>query len=195
MRILSASRGVAAAANEPTSGKPIQLIGIHAGASIIVHLRPAELWQEEPAAEELRICLEPLTGWAESHLKELCLLDAAAIESALVGLVLHPDGQPPNAFAVVRLVEDQSSQQLIEKLNLQRVDSFEQQVFENERCTVIIKDAKVFTVGPHGRAQEMADAAEFEQPTLASIEQLLEQTDDRRMLTVLLFRCSMRAGR
>ncbi|MBW3543548.1 MAG: zinc-ribbon domain-containing protein, partial [Planctomycetes bacterium] len=90
-----------AAAASPTHGKPIELLHVPSGANIIFHIRPAELWSEEPQAQELMACLGDVGQWAQAKLAELCRFEPKEIEEALICLILPVRGEPPDVAVVV----------------------------------------------------------------------------------------------
>ncbi len=47
--------------------EPIALTLVPEGARIIIHLRPADLWQSGGTAEEFRACLGPVGVWLENY--------------------------------------------------------------------------------------------------------------------------------
>lgn len=174
-----------AQAESPTNGQPIDLRFVPFGARIVIHLRPAELWQPGSLGEETRYCLGPFGIWAEQKIKELCRRDPAQIEEALICLIPRMRGTPPDVAVVVRLVEEAKRSELIMEFQAARNDEFGEPVYLTEDRAYLIHDLKTFAVGPRDSAQEMADAVQAPNIMSDGIDALLAQTDSQRHLTVL----------
>jgi hypothetical protein len=179
---LKADIGLAA---RPTKGEPISLELIPAGARLLVHLRPAELWQPNTAGEEFRFCLGPLGEFVETQIKALSKFPPQAIEEVLFAWISGPRGTPPDFAYVVRLKDEAKKSDLLDALGGERVDTLGRPVYmSNNRATVIV-DLKTFAVGPAGLAEEMVQSVGARNPMPTGVEELIKLSDRSRHITVL----------
>ena len=88
--------GFAAAAD--AGAEPISLRAMPAGVSLLVHLRPAELWG--PRWGGVRAATGPLAPWAAGALERLTGFPPAELSECTVGWVLGPRGSEPQVCAV-----------------------------------------------------------------------------------------------
>lgn len=184
----------------PAGRKPIRLLLAPDGVRIIVHLRPAELWSAKghpaPATPpkatvpldreaELRECLAPLADWAEQEIGDWCLFPPAEIREVLFSFVLRTPGEPPDVAATVWLAEPTSTAEIAKRFGGEPVEKAPLPTYTKGDRALVIRDARTFAIGPQSAAQEMAEGNGEANPTDASIEELLKETDRRRQLTVV----------
>lgn len=171
----------------PTSGEPVRLLYVPAGTQILIHLRPAELWEQGSQGEEFRACLGPVGVWAEQKIKEICLTEAAQISEVTFCLILGTPGAPPEYAAVVRLVEPTKRSGLIAQFDGQRLDDYSFPVYAGDKHSYMIVDEKTYVIGPPGEnsAVEMAESREYDSSTSPGIESILKQTDRDRHFTIV----------
>ncbi|QDU07122.1 hypothetical protein [Gimesia aquarii] len=171
----------------PTSGEPVRLLYVPAGTQILIHLRPAELWEQGSQGEEFRACLGPVGVWAEQKIKEICLKEAPQISEVTFCLILGTPGAPPEYAAVVRLVEPMKRSELIAQFDGQRLDDYSFPVYAGDKHSYMIVDDKTYVIGPPGEisAVEMAESREYDSSTTPGIESILKQTDRDRHFTVV----------
>ncbi len=171
----------------PTRGGPIKLLYVPSGARMVVNVHPEELWQAGSMGEEFRDCLGAgINSWIEKMLKEICLFEPVEIEEALICLLLGERGTPPEVAAVVRLVEEHQPADLILKFQAERDESFgHRALYLNDEHVFIILDQKTFVVAPRNSASQMVDALTTPQATDTDIEEIINQTDRDRHLTVI----------
>jgi DNA-directed RNA polymerase subunit RPC12/RpoP len=165
--------------------RPIRLLLAPAGVRIVVHLRPAELWNATTPTsgghlsrgDELRRCLGPLSTWAEGQIAARCLFLPGQIDEALFALVLRSPGDPPDVAATVWLKQAVPAEEIAKRFGGQKAEKGKLPTWINGDRALVIRDGKTFAVGPQSAAQEMADASDDPNPTDESIEELLKQTD------------------
>lgn len=175
-----------AIAASPTDGEAIKLTMIPAGARIVIHLRPAELWQSETTGEECLRCLGPLRPWAEAMIRELSGFEPAELAEMLICLIPGPRGTAPDVAAVVRLAEAQKRSDLLLKFGGRRSDEHGVPVYiDGERVYLIDDDLMTFAVAPAKFAGEIAGSVKFPNPTSPGVEAMLPHTDRRRHVTVI----------
>ncbi|MGH7202076.1 MAG: hypothetical protein ACREJB_15840, partial [Planctomycetaceae bacterium] len=185
----------AIAAVSPTSGEPIELLWIPSGTSIVIHLRPAELWQPGLPGEEVRACLGPLAQWAEAKIKEHCLFEPAEIEELLLCIALGPRGSQPELSGVVRLTESQNRSELIKRFAGTRDDSLGLPFYAGQTHAYAIDPAdegRTFAFCPVPYAQEMLSSQKSPMPTDSDLEEMLFDTDRERHLTILFAPADLR---
>ena len=181
------------AADSPTQGDPISLRYVPDGASIIVHLRPADLWKQGSVAEETRFCLGgDFKLWSEQQIETWCLLPPDQIEEATLCVILGARGSPPQIAAVVRPVTPLKTSELIQKFNGSPESIRGVQVYVGpERSYVAgreLDDQKrplLFATAPAAMSQDLAAVTSVDGFTSDALTQLLEQSDRQRDLTVL----------
>jgi uncharacterized Zn finger protein (UPF0148 family) len=167
------------------AGEPLTLLLVPAGASLVVNIRPAQLWQPESVGTEVRTCLGTLGAWAEGELRRICRHEPADIDEAMICLHFGPLGSPSKISAVVRLVEPRQREVLLQTLQATQIDEFDIPIYANGDKAYLIKDEKTFAVGPRILADEMIDSLQIASPTASGIEQVLEHSDRAHHLTVV----------
>lgn len=170
---------------ELTSGEPIPLELLPAGTRLLVHLRPAELWQPDSHGEELRYCLGPFGEYLDKQIRSLCRYPPQEIEELLYAWIPGPRGTPPDLAYVVRLKSEAKKSELLDKLGGQRVDTYGRPVYvDGERAAVIV-DLKTFAIGPASMAEEMVTSIGSKNPLPESVEELIPKSNRHRHVTVL----------
>jgi DNA-directed RNA polymerase subunit RPC12/RpoP len=179
------------ASKEVPSPRPIRLLLAPAGARIVVHLRPSELWSTDPKNDnarpsrgaELRRCLAPLAEWSERQMIDRCLFPPSQIEEVTFALILRSPGDPPDVAATVWLKDEKTAPEIARQFGGRRVERAPLPTWVKGEQALVIRDGKTFALGPQSAAQEMAEANDQPNPTDESIEELLKQSDRSRELT------------
>ncbi|QDU38868.1 hypothetical protein Mal4_32000 [Maioricimonas rarisocia] len=173
---------------EPTDGEPIRLLMVPSGANVVIHLRPAEIWSDEVAFQELRASLTAdVVAWLEETLRTVCRREPKQIEEALITMMLGAIGTEPEVSTVVRLVEEEKMSDLIEEFGGQRInEGATTRIYVRDGETRVIADARTFAIAPESAASEIEEwitTSNYNVPT--GIFELLDQTDRQRLATVL----------
>jgi hypothetical protein len=182
-----------------TQRKPIDLLLAPAGARIVIHLRPARLWtsmhcgvaeyqnKQAPSwrACELRLCAPALTDWAAEQIDKWCLYPPSQIDEVVFTFALRSPGEPPDVAALVRLADAAGHSDVEKRFGGRPAGKGALPVFLKGDRALVIRDAQSFAIGPAESAQEMVDARDQPNPTDASIEELLKETDRSRDLTIV----------
>lgn len=172
----------------PAKGQPLRLTMLPSGLNVIIHLRPAQLWSDDPAWQEVRYSLtEDVTQWIAAQLKAVCRRDPQQIEECLIGLRLGATGSEPAVSAVVRLVSDEKLSSLKEEFRGKPLNDLGgPAVYVAPPSAYLVKDARTFAIASESDAQELADFADAPNPNAAEgVDQLLQTTDDRRVFTLV----------
>lgn len=181
------------AADRPTQGDPITLEYIPAGASILVHLRPAELWAPGSPGEELRFCLgDRFSSWLQTNIERYCLLPPSDVREVTIAVSLGARGSPPTISSVVRPVTPLKTSELIQKFDGSQESFGGIDLFVGaERAYVIGRELDeekrptLFATTSTENAQSLAESVVTPSITSDDIEQLLEHTDRQRHFTVV----------
>ncbi len=181
-----------------TDRKPVELLLAPAGARIVIHLRPDRLWAAAPAnlgastsrslgsrASELLLCVSPLAEWARRQIEDWCLYPPSQIDEAVFSFGLRSPGEPPDTCVVVRLTHSAALPEIERRFGGTRSEKGPLPVFLKGDRALIVRDAQTFAVGPAESSREMVDARDQPNPTDASIEELLKETDRSRDLTIV----------
>ncbi len=175
------STGSGAAAEKP--GEQIALNFVPEGARIVIHLRPADLWQADESAEEFRACLGPLGVWLEGVIKERCQLEPKNIEEALFALI--PISRDTfDVAVVVRSKADLKRSELISKFDGELVDQPKPHYVGKERAW-IIGGNRTFASAPAAMAQSLAESTETPSATSDGVQALLSMTDRKQHFTLV----------
>ncbi len=169
----------------PTKGDPIPLEMIPSGAQILVHIRPAELWQAESQGEEFRYCLGPLGEFLDQQLKAVCKKPPTEIDSALFALIANTRGTPPGLALVVRLKEEAKKSELLDMLGGTRDDTYGRPVYVNNEQAALILDLKTFAICPAKDAQDMVESIGGRAAFSSGIEEIMVKTDRDRHFTII----------
>jgi len=184
----------------PADRKPVQLLFAPAGARIVIHLRPARFWSATSGnvegsgrklrtgstrGSELLACVGPLADWARDQIENWCLYPPSQIDEAVFAFGLRSPGDPPDVSAFVRLIRPATLSEVDHRFGGTRSDRGPLPVFIKGDRALVVRDEQAFAVGPAESSQEMVEAREQPNPTDASIEELLKETDRDRDLTVV----------
>jgi len=162
---------------------PITLALVPEGARILIHLRPAELWQPGGSAEEVRACLGPLGVWLENTIKVRCLMEPAEIDEVLFALI--PISRDEfDVAVVVRSSHDLKRSALIDKFDGALVDKPFMHYVGKERAWLVF-DNRTFASAPRNLAKELAESAESPSVTSDGIQAVLSMTDRKRQFTIV----------
>ncbi|MBI3860403.1 MAG: hypothetical protein HY290_00755 [Planctomycetia bacterium] len=176
-------------------GEQITLNLVPNGARIIIHLRPAELWQAGSAGEEFRACLGPLGVWMEKTIQEQCLLAPSEIEEATFALI--PASREAFDVAVcVRSRADLKRSDLITKFGGELVDTPKPHYKGDERAWIIGNGNRTFagTPNPKENAESLAESVDTPSTTADGVQALLSMTDRKRHFTLVCDLDSVRLG-
>lgn len=184
--------GALIAGDSPTKGEPITLKYVPAGASVVLHLHPAELWKAGTTAEETRFCLgDGFQKWSEGQISKYCLFPPVEIEQATICLILGARGSEPEVATVVRLVTPRKRSEMIEKFGAGVPKPGESVYVGPERAFAFgtEEDSEhrpvVFATAPAGMADDLARSLDGPGLTSEAIRRLLEKTDRQRHLTAV----------
>ena len=172
----------------PTRGAPIDLLMLPSGVNLVIHLRPAELWSDDPEFAELRTALtQTVVNWIEQQLRATCRREPEQIEEAVIGLLLGPTGSTPEVAAVVRLKEPAKLSDLVEEFRGEPVlPDTGLRLFRGAAHAHFIRDEQTLAVCPADLAEDLADWTETPNYyTTDGILQLLSKTDRARLFTVV----------
>ncbi|MBA3315385.1 MAG: zinc-ribbon domain-containing protein [Planctomycetota bacterium] len=174
-----------------THGTPITLRYVPSGASVVVHLRPAELWKSGTIGEETRFCLgDEFKTWSEERIKKYCLLPASEIEEATICLILGARGSEPQVATVVRPVAPEKTSDMILRFASQPESYGGTQVFVGPERAFLIsqefdneKRPLLFATAPASMAEDLALSIGSAGITSDGIRQILKHTDRQRHAT------------
>lgn len=167
----------------PTRGKPLSLQYVPMGARIVVHLRPADLWEPGSSGEEFRACLGPLGIWLESQINTFCLVEPAKIEEVLFGLI-PASRETFDVAAVVRTRHDVKRSELLNKINGELVDQ-PRPHYLTDKTAYLLPDARTIAIAPRELASSMLESVDGGGVTSEGIQALLARTDRDRHFTLL----------
>jgi hypothetical protein len=172
-----------AKAAKDKQGDPVTLALVPDGARILIHLRPADLWQPGGSAEEVRACLGPLGIWLESTIKTRCLLPPEDINEVLFALI--PVSRDTFDLAVVvHSRKDLKRSEMIDKFDGELVDKPREHYVGKERAWLVF-DNRTFASAPKSMAQALAESADSPAVTSDGIQAVLSMTDRKRHLTIV----------
>ncbi len=179
----------------PTEGKPLTFERIPAGARIIVHLRPAELWSDELKFAQFRASMTTdFTGWIENAIKEHCLFEPKEIEEALICIYLGAQGDEPEVAIRAKLVKEHDKSEFLNKFQGVPTTEYGYPVYRDDKHVYVIDGEKTddnkiiyntFAVAPVARAEEVAKSRRPRFTSSDGIMALIEKTDREHHVTVL----------
>ncbi len=136
-------------------------------------------------ASELRLCVPALAEWGRDQIENWCLYPPTQIEEAAFSFTLRSPDEPPDVAVLVRLERPAGRSEVENRFGGTPSSKGSLPIFLKGDRALIVRDEKTFAVGPAEFSQEMAEARDQPNPTDASIEELLKQTDRTRDLTVV----------
>ena len=180
-----------------THGKPITLNYVPAGASIVMHLHPSELWKRGSVGEETRFCLgKEFDAWLNAQIEHYCLLKPSEIKEATICVILRSRGTPPEIATVVWPIAPEKTSELLQRfagLGAESQTMSGEQIFVSpDRAYVIGKELdgdkrpQLFATAPASLAEDLALSMTAEGITSDAIQQLLTATDRTRLATFVV---------
>lgn len=176
------------AIESPTRGESVPTTLLPAGVSVLVHLRPADVFETGGAMADLRGSLPPSVIPASRRLiEDLSGRQVADIEEATIGVVLGSRGVPPRYSGVFRTVSERDIGEWLQSIGggAENLGGDVRLVRGPERAT-LIRDGRTFAVSPAEFADDLLDAVNVPQPNISpAIAPLVDRTDRTRHLTIL----------
>jgi hypothetical protein len=180
-----------------THGKPITLNYVPAGASIVVHLHPAELWKSGSVGEETRFCLgQEFDAWLSRQIESYCLLKPAEIKEATICVILGARGSEPQIATVVWPIAPAKTSELLQRFaaagSVPQTISGEQVFVGSERAYIIGKEfddekrPQLFATAPASLAEDLALSTTSEGISSDAVRQMLTATDRARLATFVV---------
>jgi hypothetical protein len=163
--------------------EPIALTPVPEGARIVIHIRPADLWQTGGSAEEFRACLGPLGVWLENTIKARCFMEPSKIEEVLFALIPVSRDEFDLAY-VVRTKNDMKRSELIEKFDGELIDQPRPHYVGPQRAWMFL-DTRTFAGAPKSMVESFVQAVGGTAVTSDGIQALLPKTDRKKHFTLL----------
>ena len=194
------ARMLSAAEKSPTKGEKISLKYIPAGARLVIHLRPAELWSDQPNMTEFRFCLgQDLITWVENKLEELTHYKPNDIEEACICLMLISKDIAPEVAVRIRLKEQPKMSDLITKFKGTPEQQSRMKIYKAEKYAYLVDPddkGRTFAVAPVLMAEEMVEAAGDNYiGTTDGIQALMMETDKDRHISLIFQPADLRLHR
>lgn len=178
-----------AAAEElsPTKGAAISLDHIPFTPHVIVHLRPAQLWQKNQRMGEFQALLGNLGIWLTEQIRQVSRFELAEIEELTIALNFGARMALPDLAMVVRLKERQTASDLLKRFagRLRPDANSKAEVYEASDFAFLLVDQQTFVAAPLTMSEELADYKEGGALPLPDMEPLLLKSDRQRHMTLL----------
>lgn len=178
-----------AAAEElsPTKGAAIPLDHIPFTPHVIVHLRPAQLWQKNQRMGEFQALLGNLGIWLTEQIRQVSRFEPAEIEELTIALNFGARMALPDLAMVVRLKERQTASDLLKRFagRLRPDANSKAEVYEASDFAFLLVDQQTFVAAPLTMSEELADYKEGGALPLPDMEPLLLKSDRQRHMTLL----------
>jgi len=173
----------------PRGDDAITLQMIPSGMNVVVHLRPALIWSDDPLWQEFRYSLtEDVTNWIAAQLKTHCRREPQQIEECLICLRLGATGTEPQVAAAVTFVQDARFSDLIEEFRGQSIGDDDSGPIVNVSSpfAFLVKDVRHVAIAPESDAFELSEVANSGNTnTTEGVYQFLTLSDRRRPFTVI----------
>lgn len=174
-----------AASLSPTDGEQIPLDLIPFTPHLLLHLRPAELWQQDRQLNEFHALLSTLSIWLKSRVEEISKFKAEEIEELTFAVNFGARSTAPEISAVVRLKDEQLPGDLIQRFKGSVRTDLQENVREAGDRSYLIADNRTFAIAPSSLSVELSDARQNPATIPPDLEPLLNQTDRTRHVTLL----------
>ena len=183
-KAIIASSNDAAVALSPTDGEPITLNYVPFTPSLILHLRPSEIWGRDNQMREFKATLGDLGIWLERKIVEVTTFEPAEIEEITFAVVFGPRTSAPEVYTVFRLNEDQAPDVYRRFRGKLRKD-LDEEVYEGDNFSYLMIDRRTFSVAPATVSDALAAAKKY--PALAppELDPLLKESDRLRHITLM----------
>lgn len=165
--------------------QPITLLHSPAGARIVIHLRPAELWGTSARPQEFRYSFGSLALWVEQQMQALTNLAPTDIEELLITVILGPRGSEPEYAFVVRRAQPMKKSQWLIQAGGEPYDQFRDDMMLVGETVQHFVDESTLAVCPIGMADDLKASVDVPALTTDVVEDLLEQSDRSSQMTVV----------
>jgi len=187
----------------PTTGPPLSLAHVPAGAQCLIHLRPA-LIASHPDGERILAALGPWGQSALSRLREMLGAEVIDIDSLLMAIIVEADGQldaclradfnPPSSKGGARgEIPDRDRHGAADVSELARRFPTAQPAKYRDTSYLSIGGRAIIPVSPatiincpSRLAAELIDSAGGAPPLIRDLEALVEQADADRAVTIIV---------
>ncbi|MFV0444220.1 MAG: hypothetical protein ACK5Q5_11685 [Planctomycetaceae bacterium] len=172
----------------PRRGDAIRLLMLPSGINVLFHLRPAQLWSDDPVWTEFRYSLtEDVTNWIAGQLKQICRREPQQIEECVIGMRLGATGSAPDIATVVYFAEEARLSDLIEEFSGEPLsDGGGPRINSAPPYAYLIKDTKTIAIAPEAAKYELPEVINTPNPNASEgVYRLLDLTDRQRVFTVL----------
>ena len=173
------------AANSPApDSPPVSLTGIPVSPQLLIHLRPAILWNGRRVHQEFMATLGNVTQWLRDRIENTSHLKVETIDSATIAVNFGSRTSQPDVAWILRMQDPLPRPAFLQELSAipsREVDS----VFLTDAHSWIFPDDVTIGIAPRELAQHLSDAMRYPAIPAPELEQLLSQSDASRPLTLL----------
>jgi hypothetical protein len=180
-----ATSNAESASLSPTQGEPIPLNYIPFTPHLLLHLRPAELWQRDRDLAEFHATTGNLGVWLKDNIRAMTRYEAEEIEELTFAINFGPRNSEPDIAAVVRLKEQQTQNDLFNRLGRRIRPDLDATVYESGEQSFLLIDMQTFAVAPTSIADALVAAKDYPALAPADLEPLLKDSDRDRHVTLL----------
>ena len=180
-----ASSNQDAIALSPTDGDPIPLNYLPFTPHLLLHVRPAELWQRDRTFAEFRGTLGDLGLWLKSSIQTMTHFEPEEIEELTFAINFGPRNSQPDIAAVVRLREKSTEGDLFRRFDGQVRPDLEVNVYESGDLCFMLIDLQTFAVASRSLVDSLVAARDYPALAPADLEPLLKASDRQRHITLL----------
>lgn len=171
----------------PTNGRPISLQYAQWGTSMVVHLRPAEMWGSDPVMAEFMVStLNFGTDYLEPKIKELTGFEPSELEEVTFCISMGQKGSPPSVTTICTLVKKIESKVELILGKPKQMDLGYPYFDDGDRILVFGKDLKTIVRAPKEFKSDVIEGISGNPGLPADdINELLPNTDRTRHMTVM----------
>lgn len=178
-----------AAITSPTRGEPIDAMLMPEGVSVVLHIRPADLWG--PANASLRATLPPeLLTRSQRWLEQTTRHRVDQLAEVTLAIVLGGRGTEPQVTTIARLNAAIELGPFLQQLGgMAEVLGGDRRAVTIGQETIIIRDLQTLAIGPAATAAEVRDAIDRPSEFVANgLTDVLLRTDRSRLLSAAAVR-------
>lgn len=171
----------------PTNGEPVSVKYAPWGTSLVVHLRPAEMWGNDRAMAEFMASTGPFGAqFLKPKIEELSGFTVDKLEEVTFCIAMGQKGSPPSVTTISKLTSKIENKVELILGKPKKMDLGYPYHEDGERIMVFASDAQTIIRGPKTYAGEIVDAVSGTPGLPAQdINELLQYTDHTRHMTLM----------
>jgi hypothetical protein len=169
----------------PAAGPPVPVLYFPFVPQLICHLRPSELWSEEPQMLEYRASWGETEPWLRGLIRQMTRLTPQDVSELTLAVNFGSRNSIPEIAAVAVLTEDAESKLSVKDLGGRPRSDISETMFEFDEICMIQIDSRTIATASPTLAEDLNLATKTPPVPPSDLSLLLSSSDRTRQLTLL----------